>query len=77
MIVFADGKPAADASAARTGPVRTGALILSPLAAKGRTLSGAYGPYSVLRTIEDLLGYTPLVHAKSAHSFAKTALPGA
>ncbi len=77
MIVFADGKPATDASAAHQAPVRTGALILSPLAAKGRTLSGAYGPYSVLRTIEDLLGYTPLVHAKSAHSFAKTALPGA
>ena len=77
MIVFADGKPATDASAARQTPVRTGALILSPLAAKGRTLSATYGPYSVLRTIEDLLGYTPLVHAKSAHSFAKTALPGA
>jgi hypothetical protein len=77
MIVFADGKPATDASAAPAAPVRTGALILSPLAAKGRTLSAVYGPYSVLRTIEDLLGYTPLVHAKSAHSFAKTALPGA
>ena len=77
MIVFADGKPATDASVAHQAPVRTGALILSPLAAKGRTLSGAYGPYSVLRTIEDLLGYTPLVHAKSVHSFAKTALPGA
>ncbi|MGO9929945.1 MAG: hypothetical protein ACLPLP_28590, partial [Mycobacterium sp.] len=77
MIVFADGKPATDASAARQAPVRTGALILSPLAAKGRTLSAAYSPYSVLRTIEDLLDYTPLVHAKSAHSFAKTALPGA
>jgi phosphatidylinositol-3-phosphatase len=77
MIVFADGKPGTDASAARQAPVRSGALILSPLAAKGRTLSGAYGPYSVLRTIEDLLGYTPLVHAKNAHSFAETALPGA
>jgi len=77
MIVFADGKPAVDAGAGTGHPVRTGALILSPLAQKGRTVSGAYGPYSVLRTIEDLLGYTPLVHAKSARSFAKTVLPGA
>jgi len=77
MIVFADGMPAADAGAGRQRPVRTGALILSPLAAKGRTVSGPYGPYSVLRTIEDLLGYTPLVHATSARSFGSTVLPGA
>jgi phosphatidylinositol-3-phosphatase len=77
MIVFADGKPPAAAGAGRQSPTRTGALILSPLATKGRTLSGSYGPYSVLRTIEDLFGYTPLVHARSARSFASTALPGA
>ncbi len=77
MIVFADSDTAAAAGATRQGPVKTGALILSPLAAKRRTLSGAYGPYSVLRTIEDLLGYTPLVHAKNARAFEKTALPGA
>jgi hypothetical protein len=74
MIVFADSETAAAAGAARQGPVKTGALILSPLAAKGRTLSGAYGPYSVLRTTEDLLGYTPLVHAKTAKSFADLAV---
>jgi hypothetical protein len=83
MIVFAHAAPVADTDAGTgagtgtQGPVRTGALILSPLATKGRTLSGSYGPYSVLRTIEDLLGYTPLVHAKTAPSFASTALPGA
>ena len=77
MIVFADGKPPAAAGAGHQSPIRTGALILSPLATRGRTLSGSYGPYSVLRTIEDLFGYTPLVHAKSARSFASTALPGA
>jgi hypothetical protein len=77
MIVFADARPAADAAAGRHGPVRTGALILSPLAHRGRRISGTYNPYSVLRTIEDLFGYTPLVHAKSARSFASTALPGA
>ena len=77
MIVFADGKPTADAGAARDSPARTGALILSPLAQTGRTVSGAYDPYSLLRTIEDLFGYTPLVHANSARSFASTVLPGA
>jgi len=77
MIVFANAKAGADAGAGSTRPVRTGALILSPLAHKGQTVSGRYGPYSVLRTIENLLGYTPLVHAKSARSFAAAALPGA
>jgi hypothetical protein len=77
MIVFADGQPATDAGARAQRPVRTGALILSPLAHRGRTISGNYNAYSVLRTIEDLLGYTPLVHAGSARSFASAALPGA
>jgi hypothetical protein len=77
MIVFADGQPATDADAGAQRPVRTGALILSPLARRGRTISGKYNAYSVLRTIEDLLGYTPLVHARSARSFASAALPGA
>ena len=77
MIVFADGKPTTAAGVGAQHPVRTGALILSPLAHHGRKIAGNYDPYSVLRTIENLLGYTPLVHAKSAHSFATTALPGA
>ena len=77
MIVFADGQPAADAGPDPQRPVRTGALILSPLARGGRTISGTYGPYSVLRTIEDLLGYPPLVHANGARSFAGVVLPGA
>ena len=72
MIVFARAP-----AKAGSGPVRTGALILSPDAKGGRTLAGAYDPYSVLRSTEDLLGYTPLVHAKGAKSFAATALTGA
>ena len=72
MIVFARA-PASTASA----PMRTGALILSPLAKAGSTVRGNYNPYSVLRSVEDMLGYTPLAHAKSAHSFATAALPGA
>jgi hypothetical protein len=72
MIVFAHSSPAG-ATPAAAGPVRTGALILSPLLAKTKsTVATTYGPYSLLRTTEDLLGYTPLVHAKTAKSFATT-----
>lgn len=77
MIVFAHGSAAANPGDGRAGPVRTGALILSPLADRGRTISGDYNPYSVLRAVEDLFGYTPLVHAKNARSFVTAALPGA
>lgn len=69
MIVFAKA-PATNAS----GPVRTGALILSSTVKAGSTVSTRYSPYSVLRSVEDLLGYTPLVHAKSAKSFANLAI---
>ena len=55
-------------------PVPTGALVLSRFAARGKTISTTYDPYSVLRTIEDLLGYQPLALAKTAKSFAATAL---
>jgi hypothetical protein len=58
-------------------PVRTGALIVSQYAARGKTLSTAYGPYSLLRSLEDLFGYTPLVNAAKAKSFVTSALPGA
>lgn len=64
-------------AAAGGGPVPTGALVLSRYAAAGTTISTTYNPYSVLRSVEDLLGYKPLVHAKSAHSFDAAALPNA
>ena len=69
MIVFAKA-PAPNGS----GSVRTGALVLSPKVKAGSTVSTRYGPYSVLRSVEDLLGYTPLVHAKTAKSFADAAV---
>jgi hypothetical protein len=72
MIVFAKA-PAANGS----GPVRTGALVLSPKVKRDSTVSTRYGPYSVLRSVEDLLGYTPLVHAKTAKSFAGLAVGSA
>ena len=54
--------------------VRTGALVLSRYAHKGTKLATAYRPYSLLRSVEDMLGYTPLAHAKSAPSFAQAVL---
>lgn len=73
IIAFAKA-PAANGS----GPVRTGALILSPKVKAGSTVPTSYNPYSVLRSVEDLLGYTPLlVHAKTAKSFANIALGSA
>ena len=58
-------------------PVPTGTLVLSRFAARGKTISTIYDPYSVLRTIEDLLGYQPLALARTAKSFAASTLPGA
>jgi hypothetical protein len=59
------------------GPPRTGALVLSPFAGGGKTTATPYDPYSLLRSVEDLFGLTPLAHAQEAQSFAKAALPGA
>jgi hypothetical protein len=59
------------------GPVPTGAVVLSRYAKAGKTVSAAYNPYSVLRSVEDLLGYKPLAHATSARSFVSAVLPAA
>jgi hypothetical protein len=59
----------------RAGPkVRTGALVLSRYAHRGKTVRAAYTPYSLLRSLEDMLRYTPLARATSAPSFATAAL---
>jgi phosphatidylinositol-3-phosphatase len=59
------------------GPAPTGALVLSPLAARDKRISAVFSPYSILRSTEDLLGYQPLAHAKNANSFVALALPSA
>lgn len=58
-------------------PVQGGALVLSPYTAAGRTVPTKYSPYSVLRSVEDLLGFQPLGDAKPARSFISSALPNA
>jgi hypothetical protein len=68
IIVFTATPPATGTTA--TGPVRTGALVLSPYARQGATARGFYGPYGVLRTIEDIFGLDALASAKQAHAFS-------
>ena len=67
--------PVATSASAR--PMRTGVLLLSPFARRGRTVAGAYDPYSILRSVEDLFGFTALGHGNGATSFVPSALPGA
>ncbi|HEX7245976.1 MAG TPA: alkaline phosphatase family protein [Solirubrobacterales bacterium] len=56
--------------------LRTGALLLSPFLAPGSTDGAAYDPYSLLRSVEDLFGLTPLARAggKGTKSFAPALL---
>jgi hypothetical protein len=69
--------PPATTDPATGSPAPTGTLLLSRFARAGTTIAGPYDPYSLLRSVEDLFGLTPLARAKDAASFAKVALPGA
>jgi hypothetical protein len=53
---------------------RTGAVVLSPDARRDRTVTTAYGPYALLRSVEEMLGDTALAHAAKAPSFAAAVL---
>jgi hypothetical protein len=75
IVAFTTGAPASGAAA--QGPVRTGALVISRYGAPGHTLVRAYDSYSLLRSVDDLLGFKPLVNAAKARSFVAGALPGA
>jgi hypothetical protein len=55
-------------------PVRTGALVLSRYTSQNKRNATAYGPYSVLRSIEDMLNDTALAHTARARSFAASVL---
>jgi phosphatidylinositol-3-phosphatase len=76
LIIAFTSSQAGGAAAART-PVRTGALVISRYATPGRTVARAYDPYSLLRSVDELLGFKPLVNAAKAKSFVAAALPGA
>jgi len=77
LIIAFTTSPRAPDTSGHQRPVRTGALILSRYAKRGHTVSAPYNPYSILRSVEDLFGYTPLAHANTAKSFVSTALPSA
>jgi hypothetical protein len=52
----------------------TGALVISRWTHHHRTIATKYQPYSLLHSVEDMLGATPLAHAKQAPSFAAAVL---
>ena len=69
----ADPAPPAEPTAAPpANPLKTGALLVSSLAAPGSTDAVHYNPYSLLRSSEELFGLEPLGAAAGAkvHSFA-------
>jgi hypothetical protein len=55
-----------DPAAAPTDPLKVGALLVSPFITGGSTDAADYNPYSLLRSIEDLFGLTPLEKAAGA-----------
>jgi hypothetical protein len=88
IITFAISKPAGSAATGTTGPAgaigpsgaagaraRAGALVISPYTSAGAKVSGSYDPYSLLRSVEDLFGFSPVAHAAQAKSFLAAALP--
>lgn len=60
--------PVASAPAPAGGPLRTGTLLLSPFATPGGTDAGAYNPYALLRSSEELFGLKPLGVAAGART---------
>jgi len=76
VLIIAFAHSASGSEAPQGTPIRTGALVLSPYAGAGKRVSTTYDPYSLLRSVENLLGYAPLASAKSASSFIAKALPG-
>ena len=79
IITFTISKSGASSSKVTTAATgtRAGALVLSQYTTAGRKVSTGYDPYSMLRSVEDLFGYTPLAHATQAKSFDAEALPDA
>jgi hypothetical protein len=67
LVTFsATNPPVAGAPAPSRDPLRTGALLVSPFVTPGGTDSGAYNPYSLLRSCEELFALKPLGLAAGA-----------
>ena len=63
IVAFALSPPAAGQPA--PSGMASGALVLSPYTAHNKTISTAYNAYSLLHSVENLLGYKALGHAAS------------
>jgi hypothetical protein len=67
VIAFAGSK--------RSGhPLRTGAVVLSRYTPAHTKIGATYTPYSLLRSLEDMLNDKPLAHAAGARAFAAATL---
>jgi hypothetical protein len=64
-----------DGSKASGPAVKTGALVVSRWTKRGATVAAPYTPYSLLRSVEDMLRYQRLAEAATAKSFAAAVLP--
>jgi hypothetical protein len=79
IVTFSSTNPPVAGAPAPVGdPLRTGALLLSPFVTPGGTDAGAYNPYSLLRSSEELFALKPLGVASGAKtkSFATSLLAG-
>jgi hypothetical protein len=80
IVSFGAADPAAaeELAAAGADPLKAGALLVSPLLTAGGTDGTAYGPYSLLRSVDELFGLSPLGEAKGAkvRSFASAFVAG-
>ncbi len=64
-----------DGSKASGPAVKTGALVLSRWTKGGAKVAAPYTPYSLLRSVEDMLRYERLAAAAKAKSFAAAVFP--
>jgi phosphatidylinositol-3-phosphatase len=80
IVSFGATDPAAaeELAAAGADPLKVGALLVSPLLTAGGTDGAVYGPYSLLRSTDDLFGLSPLGKTEGAkiHSFASAFIAG-
>jgi hypothetical protein len=74
LVTFAGGAAAPEGAEA---PVRNGALVVSRFATAGATDDTAIDPYGLLRTVQDVLGLTPLARSADATSLLNTVLAAA
>ncbi len=78
LLIVSFGAADPDPAAPPSDPTKVGAVLLSPLLAPGGTDGAPYTPYSVLRSIDELLNLEPLASAggTKVRSFASAFTAG-